>query len=77
MIQLLIGLCFVLAFLIIPILIGVLIIFIINNFINKREYYDWYNIFYYGWRGFALIMLTLICIIVIWGIGDIILLNFK
>ena len=77
MIQILIGICFVLAFLIIPILIGVFVIFIINNFINKREYYDWYNIFHYGWRGFALIILTLICIIIIWGIGDIILLNFK
>ena len=77
MIQLLIGLCFVLAFLIIPILIGLLVIFINNNFINKPDYYDWCNIFYYGWRGFGLIMLTLICIIIIWGIGDIILLNFK
>ena len=77
MIQLLIGLCFVLSFFIIPILIRLLVIFINNNFINKPDYYDWYNIFYYGWRGFGLIMLTLICIIIIWGIGDIILLNFK
>ena len=77
MIQLLIGIGFVLGIFTIVFLFGLLIIFLNNNFTKNYEYYDWYNILNFGGLGFGVFLVIIVAIIVIWGIGDIILISFK
>lgn len=56
---------------------GLFVIFLKNTFTTNEDYYTFYVIMYYGIRCLGILLIIIIGLVLIWGIGDIILINFR
>ena len=77
MIQLLIGIGIILGIFLMIFLPGLFVIFLKNTFTTNEDYYTFYVIMYYGIRCLGILLIIIIGLVLIWGIGDIILINFR